>query len=205
MATATRTYGPEMHGQRMTYDEFVSAPWREGHQYELIHGRIVVAPIPNMPHDCLDDWITEGLKSYSRRKPKVVNYVSTAPRIFVPGFDDDYTTCPEPDIAAYSDFPADLPFSERDWRDFSPILVVEVLSPENSDKDLVRNVELYEMVPSIREYWIVDGLESADRPSLIVYRRRGRGWQKPIHVPYRETYTTKLLPGFELVVDPHAK
>lgn len=46
MAATTRTYGPEMHGQRMTYDEFVSAPWREGHQYELIHGRIVVAPPP---------------------------------------------------------------------------------------------------------------------------------------------------------------
>jgi Uma2 family endonuclease len=59
-------------------------------------------------------------------------------------------------------------------------------------------------VPSIREYWIFDPRVDPDHPTLTVYRRRGRGWQNPIGVTPGETYTTKLLPGLELGVDPHA-
>lgn len=204
MATATRTYGPEMHGRRMTYEEFVSAPWREGNQYELINGRVFVAPLADLGHGRLDRWIDDRLNSYKLSRPDVLNYVLKPARVFVSSA-FERATCPEPDVAAYYDFPIDVPFDELDWRDISPILVVEILSNESALKDLDRNVKLYALVPSIKEYWIVDPRESADRPSLIVYRRRGRGWQKPIHVPYRGIYTTKLLPGFSLVVDPHAK
>jgi hypothetical protein len=34
--------------------------------------------------------------------------------------------------------------------------------------------------------------------------RRGQGWQNWITVAPGEAYTTKLLPGLELVVDPRA-
>jgi len=60
---------------------------------------------------------------------------------------------------------------------------------------------LYFQVPSIWEYWLVDGLEDAERPSLRVHRRRGKRWHI-IDVAAGETYTTKLLPGFELMLDP---
>jgi Uma2 family endonuclease len=85
------------------------------------------------------------------------------------------------------------------------LIVIEVLSEDNARKDLKRNVTLYALIASIKEYWILDPRENSNRPKLIVYRRRGRGWQKPIEIAYRGTYTTKLLPGFSLVVDPHAK
>ena len=50
--------------------------------------------------------------------------------------------------------------------------------------------------------WILDGRYSADEPTLIVRRRRGKNWLKPRTIAYGETYTTPLLPGFELVIDP---
>jgi Uma2 family endonuclease len=53
-------------------------------------------------------------------------------------------------------------------------------------------------VPSIREYWILDPRADADQPALLVYRRRGRRWQRPITVPGGGTYATRLLPGFIL-------
>ncbi|HLW63885.1 MAG TPA: Uma2 family endonuclease [Gemmataceae bacterium] len=187
----------------MSYEEFASAPWQEGYQYELIHGTIVVAALPRTSHDLLDDWLSEVLRSYKRSHPEIINYVSTAPRIVIR--EVDLPTCPEPDIAAYRDLPLHLPWDELDWRDYSPILVVEIISEDNAWKDLDRNVDLYLQIPSIREYWIVDPRESADRPSMIVYRRRGKNWQKPIYVAYQETYTTKLLPGFALVMDPHQR
>ena len=84
------------------------------------------------------------------------------------------------------------------------MLVVEVLSPDNHDKDVVRTVALYELVSSIREYWVVDALSGMDQIAMRIYRRRGAKWQKPIVVTYREEYTTKLLPGFCLRLDPLA-
>ena len=69
------------------------------------------------------------------------------------------------------------------------------------DKDLDRNRRLYLEVASIREYWIVDPLEDADRPALIVYRRRGTRWAPRRVVPSGGTYTTPMLPGFSLVLD----
>jgi Uma2 family endonuclease len=89
------------------------------------------------------------------------------------------------------------------WQDVSPVLVAEVLSEDTADKDLVRNLGLYLQVPSIREYWILDPRASPDHPALTVYRRRGRRWQRPINVPAGGTYSTRLLPDFSLLLDPH--
>src|SRR5687768_15664390 len=84
--------------------------------------------------------------SYARSHPSVINYVTAKARVFVSG--RRRTTCPEPDIAAYRDFPlADLP--QVRWEDVSPMLVVEVLGGEDDQKDLVRNVALYLQVPTI--------------------------------------------------------
>ena len=141
------------------------------------------------------------MKDYSRTHPDVINYVSTAPRIFVPT--RKKATRPEPDIAAYADFPHHLPRKERRWQDITPILIVEVISEDGPNKDLVRNVELYLEVPTVKEYWVLDPRPDPDRPSLRVYRRRGKNWQKPIDVAYGETYQTpRVLPGFSLVIDP---
>jgi Uma2 family endonuclease len=107
-------------------------------------------------------------------------------------------TAPEPDLAVYQNYPLHRPRRERRWQDVSPILVVEVLSEDNADKDLERNRDLYVQVPSIREYWIVDPRTDPDRPTLTVLRRRGRRWLRPLDVGAGGTYTTRLLPGFSL-------
>ena len=97
------------------------------------------------------------------------------------------------------------PVAERDWRNVSPSLVVEVLSEGTEDKDLERNRRLYLQVPSIREYWIVDPQATANDPMMIVFRRRGRRWAPRRIVSTGETYTTPMLPGFSVVlVDPLA-
>ena len=57
----------------------------------------------------------------------------------------------------------------------------------------------------MREYWIFDPRDRDGSSHLRVYRKRGsRSWQPPIDVPFGATYTTRLLPGFSLVVDPNA-
>jgi Uma2 family endonuclease len=160
-----------------------------------------VSPLPQLPHDSIEEWLLEKLQAYRRQHPEVINYISPKARVFVP--DQPAATAPEPDLAAYRDFPHDRPLAQRRWEDISPVLVVEILSADTADKDLLRNRDLYLLVPSIREYWILDPRADADRPTLTVYRRRGRQWQRPIRVPAGGSYATRLLPGFTLVVDPH--
>jgi Uma2 family endonuclease len=199
MATMLRL-GPKDHGRPLTFEEFLGGEYEEGYHYELIDGRLYVSPLPDLPYDSIEVWVTELLRGYSREHPDVINHATNKARVFIAGRDEP--TAPEPDVAAYHDFPHHLSRSELDWRNVSPILVVEVLSTDDADKDLVRNVALYLQVPSIREYWILDGRADPDHPTLLVYRRRGRRWSKVIRVQPGMTYTTSLLPGFSFTTAP---
>jgi Uma2 family endonuclease len=198
--TALLHLTPRDQGRAVSLKEFLSASGEEGYRYELIDGKVEVSPLPGLPHECLRDWLAEKLRRYAGQHPEVINQVKAPARVFVPG--RPATTAPEPDIAAYRDFPLHVPLAQRNWQDVSPLVVGEILSQDTADKDLIRNLDLYRQVPWIREYWIVDPRASADRPTLTVHRRRGQGWQRPIEVAAGETYTTRLLPGFVLVMDP---
>jgi Uma2 family endonuclease len=191
--------GPRDHGRHLTLEEFESADYAEGHKYELIDGKLYVSPQPNAPEGVLDMWVLFKLHNYKLAHSDVINCVCPKARVFVPGRPD--LTCPEPDVTVYRDFPLDVDLREVRWQDVSPILVVEVLSAEDPDKDLERNVELYHQVPTIKEYWIVDGRDDPNRPTLTAHRRYGKGWRSK-QLSFGDTYTTRLLPGFELIVDP---
>jgi Uma2 family endonuclease len=187
---------PQNHGRRLSFEEFAHAGSQEGYHYELIDGTLNVSPLAEFPHDCLRTIIKRMLDRFAEQHPHALRRVMAPARVFVAG--RRATTAPEPDIAGYRDFPTGLPRSRIHWQDLSPILVVEIVSEDCADKDLVRNLALYLEVSSIREYWIVDPRQDPDRPEMIVYRRRGARWQRPLHVPAGGTYTTRLLPGFAL-------
>jgi Uma2 family endonuclease len=185
----------------MTLEEFMAARSIEGYHYELIDGKLYVSPLPNLPENRVEDWIFFKLKIYSHYHPEILNFVTNKARVFVPG--RQRVTAPEPDVAAYRNYPLDLPWDSVRWQDVSPIPVVEVLSPDNPDKDLVRNVDLYLQVPSIKEYWLFDTRDNPERLRLEVRRRYGRRWRLLEFGP-GDTYTTKLLPDFTLIVDPRS-
>jgi Uma2 family endonuclease len=201
MATVLKI-GPIDRGRSMTREEYLSVDYQEGYHYELIRGKLYLSPPPNLPEDWVEQWLYDRLKDYASQHWQVINYVTNKARIFVPG--EQRTTAPEPDVAAFRDFPTHLPIRELRWQDVSPVLVGEVLSTDDSDKDLVRNVELYLLVPSIKEYWLLDPRTNPDEPTLLVYRRHGKRWRSPIELGHGETYTTKLLPGFALKIDPRS-
>jgi Uma2 family endonuclease len=197
MATVAKI-GPADHGRPMTEEEFYGGDYEEGYRYEIIDGRLCVSPYPNLPEDWVAEWLHFQLKSYAHAHPRVLKHVSKGGRVFVPG--RRLATVPEPDIAAYRRFPLRLRVRDMRWQDVSPVLVVEVLSADDPAKDLVRNVALYLEVPSIKEYWVLDARRDADRPGMTAYRRRGQAW-RATDVPPGGRYTTRLLPGFELVLN----
>jgi Uma2 family endonuclease len=199
MATISVELGPLDHGRPLTLEEFLSSRSKKGYHYELIDGRLYVAPLPNLPEDYNEKWLFGKVQQYSRIHPEIINHVTDKARVFVPG--RPRITAPEPDLAAYHAFPHEISLRKLRWQDVSPILVGEVISADDPDKDFVRNVRLYLQVPSIKEYWILDTREDPDRPMMLVYRRSGRNWRQITVAPVGR-YTTKLLPDFELILDP---
>lgn len=200
MATGTLQLhlGHGDHGRELTYDEFMAGNYEEGYRYELIEGRLYVSPAANYPHEWLRKHINHLLNLYQGEQPEKIAGLFCASRVFIPG--KTKTTCPEPDFALYETCP---PGRHIKWEEISPLIVVEIVSPDNSDKDHVRNVELYQQVPSIREYWVFDRCGEDDGPTLRVYHR-GTARQKWKIADYgpRDTYSTALLPGFKLPVCP---
>src|SRR5262245_26999900 len=124
--------GPADHGRVLTPEEYEKASGREGYRYELIDGRLCVSPEPNLPHEQIAEWIVDVLKDYSRQYPEVINFVASRSRVIVPRAD---ATSVQPDVAAYHDFPKHLPIQEVQWQDVSPVLVVEIVSEGDADKD----------------------------------------------------------------------
>jgi hypothetical protein len=194
--------GPADHGRPLTLDEHLHSSYQEGYYYGLIRGKLDVLSRPEFPRDYLAIWIRNSLFGYQLKHSEVIDYISQKSSVFVPG--DEEPSCLRPEIAAYQGLNPRLPSRGRRWQDVSPLLVADVLWKDNADRDPLRNLDLYLQVPSIREYWIVDGREDADRPALLVYRRRGQRWQNVIRVGPGEVYTTRLLPGFSLTLDPHS-
>ena len=190
--------GPKDHGRQLTDEEWEAAHLERGYRYEVIDGRLIVSPAPELPHDSLDQWLLDTWKAYAQKYSQIVNYVTNGARIFIPGL--PRLTVPQPDLAAYANFPLETPRRLRKWRLISPVFVAEIASEDNADKDLIRNVDLYLQVPSVLEYWILDGRGDHDR--MLVYRRRGSRWQRVIEVAEGETYTSRFFPGLEITLSP---
>ncbi|MBX9580033.1 MAG: Uma2 family endonuclease [Gemmataceae bacterium] len=199
MSTAALKLGPADHGRPVSLDDFEAADFGPGVRYEIIDGRVYVSPPANFPENRLETWLYQRLLVYADGHPDVANYVTNKPRVFV--HKRRRATVPEPDIAAYRGVDLDADPRDLHWRDLGPVLVVEVLVEGDVAKDLERNVELYFEVPSVREYWVLDGRADPNRPALVQRRRHGRRWVVREY-PYGSTFTTKLLPGFSLPIDP---
>src|SRR5579862_1554326 len=145
-------YGPADHGRRMTYDEYMAGDYRPWYIYELIEGQLYVSSKPEVPAALLDMWLLQKFMFYAETHKDILGYCTNKPRVFMPGQEDQTVT--EPDFAAYTDFPRHLPWKELHWHNVSPALVAEILTADDPDKDLVRNVRLFWQIPSIKEYWV---------------------------------------------------
>lgn len=193
--------GPADHGRTLPVEDLMSARYQEGYKYEIIDGKLYVSPLPNLPENRVEEWLHGKLLLYKMKHGNIINYLTTKARVFVPDRED--LTVPEPDLAAYNDFPLDLPIADVRWEDVSPFLVAEVLSADDPAKDLFRNVALYLQVPSIREYWVIDARDNPEEPTMLVRRRYRSRWQLK-QLAAGETYTTRVLPGFRLKLDPRS-
>src|SRR6478672_5571198 len=116
MSIATRQLGLADHGHPVALEEFESAEFQEGYKYEIIDGRLYVAPMPNLPEDQNVAWLYEKLVAYKLKHPNVIRYLSQKARVFVPGREE--LSCPYPDISVYRLFSSDPPPREQRWQNY---------------------------------------------------------------------------------------
>jgi Uma2 family endonuclease len=162
---------------------------------------LYVSPRGEFVDSVLENWLFWNLTQYEDAHPEIINFVTPKARVFVHA--RKKATVPQPDMTAYHDLPLDSDFRDIHWRDLNPVLVAEILVDGDAHKDLTRNPDLYFDVPSIREYWVLDGRDKPEELTLIQHRRYGKRWVVRSYT-YRSTFTTKMLPGFILLIGPRS-
>lgn len=197
----TRTVGPTDHGRSMTMQLWQRCREEPGYVYEIIDGALVVSPSPLPPHDYWVQIILDHLRRYSAAHPAGLNWITERCDVVVPGRSGE--TRPQPDIAAFRDYPTPPPAR---WDDVCPHLVVEVISARRSEKDTKRNRHLYWLAEGIAEYWIVDPREDDQRPTLITcVRRRGSAeWAESV-TPFGKTFKSPTLRGLSVILGRRAR
>ncbi len=171
------------NGMRMSRDEFLAIDdVDELYRYELVRGVVVVNAAPSAgergPNDKLGHW----LNTYSEGHAQGAVLDETLPEQEIAIRD----TVRRADRVIWTGLGRrPNPLSDV------PTIVIEFVSDTSRDRrrDYEEKREEYAEI-GVKEYWIIDRF----RRSLTVCR----GTEERVVVKEAETYTTELLPGFEL-------
>jgi Uma2 family endonuclease len=184
-------------GASFTYRHYKT--WPDEERWELIDGRAwAMSPAPTLNHQDIAGMLYADMRTFLREKncrPFIAPFDVLLPE--GDEADDEVATVVQPDIVVFCDKSKLTKAGARG----APDLVVEILSPSTSKKDLGDKFRLYEK-HQVREYWVVDPvgewlcvyrLDPAGRYDQGALREKGRGrdWS-PVE--------SSVLPGF--VVDP---
>lgn len=120
----------------------------EGEPVELILGRLVESPAPNLLHQIVSITLASHLFAIARRSGGIALDAPT-----------------DVELAEHTVIQPDVLYVRRERRNIlgervvgSPDLLVEILSPHNSRRDRVDKLNLY-AEHGVAEYWIVDPVE----------------------------------------------
>ncbi len=137
--------------ERYSYGDYLA--WDDGERWELIDGIAYnMSPAPNRRHQGISMELSAQFHSYLRDKPCKAYHAPFDVRLPEGDeADEETSTVVQPDLVVVCD-PDKL--DDKGCRG-APDLVVEILSPSTSGRDLKLKFNLYER-RGVREYWIVD-------------------------------------------------
>jgi len=143
-----------------TYADYLQ--WKFLERLELFRGKIFKMGAPNTLHQVVTGNLYGEIRNFLKGKSCKVFVAPYDIRLPVQNRkkDDEITTVVQPDVCIVCDP------SKVDERGVcgAPDLVIEVLSPGNSQKEVRYKYELYEEA-GVREYWVVNPTEQ----NLIVF------------------------------------
>jgi Uma2 family endonuclease len=178
-------------GYTYTYADYLKFKFEE--RLELFKGHILKMATPNRKHQVISMHLSNAFYNFLEGKSCYVFYAPFDVRLPVQNktSDDEITTVVQPDICVICD---ETKLDKRGCCG-APDIMVEILSPGNSKRELHYKFELYEE-SGVMEYWIV---EPEEKLVLIYVLENGRYFGKK---PYSEgmIITTNVLPELEISV-----
>jgi len=132
---------------KLTFDEWLQLPEKEGTTYELDEGRLLMEPSPTLAHNRVRDRSARRLADFVQTHQLGEVTVETDFRL---GLD----TVRNPDVAYIAAEHLKRIDPHRSPLEGGPAIAVEVVSPGNSDQDIRRKVDQYLSAGS-RAVWVV--------------------------------------------------
>lgn len=178
--------------KQYTYVDYLS--WQFNERVELLRGWVFkMSPVPNVQHQRISGAIFSALYHYLADSPCQVFSAPFDVRLPLPpekGNSEKVDTVVQPDICVICD-PKKL---DSQGCLCAPDIVVEILSPGNTRREMKDKLELYQNA-AVLEYWVVD----PDHEFVLVYSPDASG-QYVGSVPFTEgtVLFSKVLPGFRL-------
>lgn len=140
--------------QSYTYADYLL--WQFEERVELIRGKLFrMCPAPNTRHQRISHELSFQLESFLRKQPCQIFSAPFDVRLPVSKRRGQDTTVVQPDLCVICD-PDKL--DERGCAG-APDLIIEILSPGNSKKEMREKFEAYEEA-GVREYWLVNPLDN---------------------------------------------
>ncbi|MDX1522979.1 MAG: Uma2 family endonuclease [Anaerolineae bacterium] len=170
-----------------TYADYRDLP-DDGYIYEVIDGELYMTPAPNIGHQ----QISRNLEYLIWQFVKTQNLgeVLYAPcDVVLPG-----GTPVQPDILFVKQ--ARLTIITEQAVEGAPDLIIEILSPSNSNFDRVDKYALYERA-GVPEFWIVD----PDKKTIEVFALQEGNFTQIDAAQAGGSVASKMLPGFSVAVD----
>lgn len=177
--------GPSAAGLSLTIAEFEHAEFEQGWCYELIHGVLVVSPIPLLNERDPNDELGYLLRRWRELHPQTHTLDATVTEHHIK---TGRKTKRRVDRVIWAGL-GRLP-TEKDV----PTVAVEFVSrgKRNFDRDYVLKRDEY-LAIKVKEYWLIDRF----RERMTVFTKVRRRIQEQV-VTADGVYRTSLLPGFEL-------
>jgi Uma2 family endonuclease len=173
----------------MTVEEWLEYEVPEGYRAELVDGELVMTPLAEPTHQIILDRLGQQIAQFRLAHPGVIQFCSTPARFPIPGRPGQRGR--EPDLGIYNEGPRQLG-PKLSWKDLHPVVVAEVVSPEQEARDYADKRRDYHLA-RIPEYWIVD----FERRLFSALRWTEHGWNEH-QIEGEGTYSTPLLPGLAL-------
>ncbi len=177
-----RTSRPRFDGQSATVREFERLS-DDGFRYELDDGILRVSPSPSTHHDLIVSFLCGEMYAFLKTRPLGTLFTS------------EYDV----HLAPRRVYKPDVKFVARTNRGIigkqrihgPPDLVIEVVSPNDPDRDWRTKFDAYERA-GVREYWLID----AESLAATFYLHDGKRFVKQ---PVRGTrYASTVIDGFRL-------
>ena len=191
MTLTTTRIGPLDHGRQMTLDDFDEAEVVEGIHVELGRGVIIVSEVPLPWHFRIINLLRRQFTAFDLQHPGRIWGIAGGGECKLPVA--QYDSERHPDLAVYLTEP---PYQDSNavWSEWIPELVVEVVSSGSEVRDYTEKRDEY-LAFGVREYWIVHPA----RKEILVLRRMSGLWAEQT-LTISDTYSLKMLPGFDLSV-----